>query len=1142
MANWVQGAGTSGDDKINSVGVDGSGNTYVVGQMGTGSITFGTDVLNNTGGNPNGFVAKYNSSGVAQWGILLHNYLGGQVTDLLVDAGGNIIVCGEFTDSLELNPKGSSTKILTQASYIGAKNFYIAKYNSNGILQWHNYMQSSGEWDARGITADPSGNIYVTGSGYGDLVNNLATDSAKDLTSAVEMPFIAKFTSSGAYEKVIIIRTAADNLGAKAYDIGVGKDGKIVVCGSTEDSITIGGSNKVPDLMNSKADAFIAKYTNQLQDDWGLLIGGEDEDEALALFVDDSSMVWITGSMQNSFSVASDNLTSNGAKDVLFVKINANGAPIGGFNLGGSGNDLGLAIDFDNNQTPWVSGVFTGSAVDFDPGTGTHTLNGGTNEEAFIAHYDRIGDYLSAIAIGDASTGAERGHSIVYAGTSDLYLAGLFSSGNAEFNPLGTSLKLNNLGDRDAFVAKYSAVSCPVDDAGAIKGSGKLCMGDERTFSISPVNGATTYNWVFQGDPQQIIHGQGTNTLTILVNNSQSSTLVVTPGNGTCTGAPANLNLTVATPPTWDNINTTNPTCGKNNGSISVSMNGVGPFTYLWSNGDIVAQPDSLTSGGYNVTVTDNGTSCQTDSLISLNDDGAPSITAAVLTKPKCFGEANGSISLTLTGGTTPIKYSWSNGDTTKDISGVEAGGHRVVIKDANGCSTSQIYYLGENAELKARVTVQNNSTCGVNDGVVTAIPSGGVEPYKYLWSNSDTSKVLNGLTVGAYKLVLTDSLGCKDSVYADVSDNKGPTITLDSLFDHDCQLSNGSIYISGTFSLPLTYAWSNSTSSEDLTGVGSGLYSVTASGGSCKGIKTFEVKTKTPKMNPICMVTVDDSSKKNLLVFERGAKGTIARYIFYHESWQPGFYHEIGSSHVDSLSYWIDPLSDPQLKAWKYKMVVEDKCGAVSDPSTSHSTLHLVVENGALGTNNLRWTPYNGFPYDTVYVDRFETGKGWTTIDSVPAQNTTYTDANAPKNDKGLLYALGIQHPFGCLATRANSKNFNTSRSNRSAPPSALKADTTDTTTKPVPNFIHKGVYGNQYLVYPNPNQGVFKVKIPNSDSKLIGIQLYDLNGRIIWSETNGLVDETELNIDLKEAKPGTYLLEIEDSGGREHWRIVIQ
>ena len=1137
---WLHGFGTSGDDLILDIAVDGSGNSFMAGQMGVGSITIGSDVLTNTG-NPNGFLAKYNSSGQAQWGILLLNYAGGRISGVEVDAAGNVYIVGVFTDSLQMNPKGSSQIIRTQSKYQGNQNFFVAKYNTSGVLQWADFMQSMGEWDAHALVLDASNNVYVTGSGYDNLVNSSANDSAMDLTGAVDMPFIAKFTPTGSYSKAITLRTGIDQNGAQAFDIGLGQDNRLVICGSTEDTLMIGGSNKVPDITNLKPDIFVAKYNTNLDPIWGVLIGSEDEDEAKSLALTDSSQVWIVGSMQGSYTVGSDNLSSNGASDIIVAKLDSNGTPHGAFNIGGNNNDGARDISLDNNQNIWITGNFTGSGVDFDPGTGSKLINGGTGEEGFIAQYDKSGGFVSAVAIGEAGSANDHGEAIHFSGTSDLFLGGYFSSSSSEFNPNGSSKKLNNLGDKDGYIAKYNTSSCPVGNATSIHGSTKMCMDANSTFSTPLVANATVYTWKITGDPQTIISGQGTNSIVLRGANLGGSTIEVTPGNGTCTGAKATLSINVSSGPTFDNINVTNPTCGLKNGSVSVSMNGAGPFAYLWSNGSVKSNPDSLGAGAYNVTVTDSSTTCGIDSLVAVNDNGAPQIN--VKTKdPNCFGEKNGSIDLTISGGTAPISYLWSNGDTTEDVSMLEAGGHRVVVTDAKGCTNSKIIYLTQAKALKISLSITDVSSCGLSDGGASANVSGGNMPYKYVWSSGASTKSISSQAVGAYKVVVTDTTGCSDSIWADISDAKGPSISLDSMRNVTCQATDGAAFISGSFTSPISYNWSNSSTNEDLTGVSAGSFTVTATSGACKGIKTVKIMDKAPAVNPICMMTVDDSSRKNLCAFERMPNSLIDRYLIYKESWQAGFDHNVGWLSADSLSIWIDPLSDPKLKAWTYKLAVLNKCGVMSEKSAPHTTIHMVVEAGPAGTNNLRWAPYQGFAFDSVYIERFTQAGDWVVIDSVPASVTNYTDVNPPLKDKTLQYALTIKHPKGCIATRANSKNLNSTRSNRSAPPSNFVGDTGDTTT-PKPNVIVRMNHDNKVSLFPNPNDGNFSLLIEDASIQLKSIQIAGLRGRIIWFETisEGQKSNEHL-IQLSNTMSGGYILRYDDADGPHFKRFIIQ
>ncbi|MBD81157.1 MAG: hypothetical protein CL840_19725 [Crocinitomicaceae bacterium] len=1144
-ATWVKGIGTSADDKINDIAIDGSGNVYSAGQMGTGSVTIGSDILNNNGsGSANGILTKYNSSGVAQWGILFDNYMGGQVAAVEVDGSGNVYVVGEFTDSLQMNPKGTSNYIRTQSGYQGAKNFYVAKYNSSGILQWSNFMQSTGEWDARSLVLDGSRNVYVAGSGYGNLVNNNATDSAIDLTQGTEMPFLAKFTSSGAYEEVIIIRTAADNLGAKAYGIAIGDDGRLVICGSTEDSISFGSSKLVPDLTNSKPDVFVAKYNNQLQAVWGKIIGGEDDDEAFGIVTLDTSKILIVGSMQNSFSIGTDNLSSNGAKDILIAKLDSNGTPLGGFNIGGSGDDLARSIDAKNSSV-WVTGIFTGSNVDFDPGTGSKTLNGGSSEEAFLANYNHVNaSLIDAIAIGDAGSGTDQGFSLELAGSNDLYLGGYFGNNSSEFNPKGSSKKLSNSGNKDAFFGKYNTASCPVGNATTINGSNKLCLGSRRTYTTPAVTGATTYTWTITGDPQTIVSGQGTRTIVLEGLNTGGSTLEVTPGNGSCTGAKATLAINVSANPTFDNITPTNPTCGKGNGSVTISMNGAGPFDYSWSSGDTSTTADSLVSGTYYITVTNTTSTCSSDTFVTLNDNGAPQFDASTsVTNLTCNSSEDGSIDVTLTGGTKPYTINWSSGDTSEDITGLQAGGYRVIVMDSAGCSAEKIFIVTEPSKLSLSMAVSKTSACGMSNGDAEVTATGGAVGYTYAWSNSGSTKKISGLSAGAYLITVTDSKGCKDSTSADVNDTNGPTLSLDSTKTVTCKSNDGAIYITGNFGSALTYKWTDNSSNEDLIGVAAGVYSVTATGGTCKAVMTYKLNITPPMDNDICVLTVDDSSKKVICAFEKVQSTGIKGYNVYRESWAPGVYIRQGYVHPDSISFWVDPTADPLLKPYRYKLSVENDCGIHSNLSPYHQPIHLVVQKSDTTEANLTWTNYEGINYSKIYIDRFTDTSGWKTIDSVNFGITTYKDANPPV-DITLSYAVGINHPVGCLATRANSKNFNSSRSNRAAPPglAAIK----DTTLPVDSTSIFETIGANKgVIVYPNPSHGeLHMVFLTGGKFK---VQVTSISGeRIAAFNTDNLSANEGFRFDLIDVDPGVYFIGIRSTEGVNsppiYKRIVIQ
>ena len=136
-----------------------------------------------------------------------------------------------------------------------------------------------------------------------------------------------------------------------------------------------------------------------------------------------------------------------------------------------------------------------------------------------------------------------------------------------------------------------------------------------------------------------------------------------------------------------------------------------------------------------------------------------------------CFGKKVGTITSTVTGGTAPYWYTWSNGETTADITGVSAGFYSVDVKDADGTVEKAIITLTEPEELKVTATVSSfanghNISCfECNNGYIQVSATQGTPPYSYSWSDGP-STAQNRYTLGpkAYKVTVTDANGCESS------------------------------------------------------------------------------------------------------------------------------------------------------------------------------------------------------------------------------------------------------------------------------------------------------------------------------------------------------------------------------------------
>ena len=126
------------------------------------------------------------------------------------------------------------------------------------------------------------------------------------------------------------------------------------------------------------------------------------------------------------------------------------------------------------------------------------------------------------------------------------------------------------------------------------------------------------------------------------------------------------------------------------------------------------------------------------------------------------FGASDGFINTTVSGGTAPYSFLWSNGATTQNISGLTAGLYGVTVTDANGCVVEDSYTLSQPppaANLEVLGTVTDVTCFGFSDGAIELFATGGVPPYNFAWSNGANTQNLSGLSGGVYGVTVTDQM-----------------------------------------------------------------------------------------------------------------------------------------------------------------------------------------------------------------------------------------------------------------------------------------------------------------------------------------------------------------------------------------------
>src|SRR5690606_8474173 len=177
------------------------------------------------------------------------------------------------------------------------------------------------------------------------------------------------------------------------------------------------------------------------------------------------------------------------------------------------------------------------------------------------------------------------------------------------------------------------------------------------------------------------------------------------------------------------------------------------------SNGESTQDISALIAGDYTVTVTDaNGCTATETITITEPDELTLSYTPVNVS---CFGGSNGSIDLSVTGGTGSYTYAWSNGESTQEISTLIAGDYTVTVTDANGCTATETITFTEPDELILSYTPVNVSCFGESNGSIDLSVTGGTGFYTYAWSNGESTQDISTLIAGDYTVTVTDTNGC---------------------------------------------------------------------------------------------------------------------------------------------------------------------------------------------------------------------------------------------------------------------------------------------------------------------------------------------------------------------------------------------
>jgi hypothetical protein len=362
--------------------------------------------------------------------------------------------------------------------------------------------------------------------------------------------------------------------------------------------------------------------------------------------------------------------------NMYVLNIDANGTLLWDRTIGGTGEENGFMAKQTTDGGILVAGM-------------TSSYGTGTDYDAYLVKLNSAGTLLWSKTYG--TTRFEVLHDLEQTNDGGYLLTGyVYTPPGSNFDALaikissnGTLISAKSYGSGN----QESAVSSDYCTDG-----GLILVSQSNGF---PYSGGLDYN-IYMVKTDSVLNSgschQNNETLNV---NSPSSTVVA---SGSASSAAGLVELAVS--PTETNcpfktfelnpaisISKTNVACyNGTNGQASAGIaGGIPPYTYLWSNNATTTAISGLTANNYSITVTDS-TLCSVTQTVTISQPQNFSL-FTIVNSVSCFNGNDGSIDISLSGGTMPYTYSWSGGKTTEDISNLTIGSYSLAITDASGCT-----------------------------------------------------------------------------------------------------------------------------------------------------------------------------------------------------------------------------------------------------------------------------------------------------------------------------------------------------------------------------------------------------------------------------------------------------------------------
>jgi hypothetical protein len=285
-------------------------------------------------------------------------------------------------------------------------------------------------------------------------------------------------------------------------------------------------------------------------------------------------------------------------------------------------------------------------------------------------------------------------------------------------------------------------------------------------------------------------------------------------------------------------------------------LSATGATSYTWMPGGFTGATCMVCPSVTTVyTVTGTTGTCTATGTVVLTV--APSPTANISTSPATCGNANGSATVTVSGGQGAITYTWApSGANSATISNLAPGTYTASVTDANGCSDTAVASVPNASTPTVSPTITNVSCNSACDGSVTVNVSGGNPPYSYFWNSGiSTTASVTGVCAGCYTCTVTDVNGCVSTTIACVTQPSAMTVSASSSSSPLCPAQSATLTALVSGGNPgYTYTWTPIGSTQNTVVVNpsvTGTYTVAVTDANgCTGVAAVTVLVNSPSVS----------------------------------------------------------------------------------------------------------------------------------------------------------------------------------------------------------------------------------------------------------------------------------------------------